>query len=85
MKSITLNQLEEGKYYAISFDYIDMYSSKKINIIEIQILIKLENSMKIKLIEENKIQWHESGTYIQMFDEIPLKYYRKEKLIKLNG
>ena len=30
MDSMYLNNLEEGKYYTISFDLNDIYSSKKI-------------------------------------------------------
>lgn len=82
---LKLNSLTEGKYYTISFEFYDVYSSKDINIIEIQVLIKLENSIKIKLIQKNEIKWYSSNKYIQLFDEIPLKYYRKEKLINLGN
>jgi hypothetical protein len=83
--SIYLKQLEEGKYYTISFDFNDVYHSKPINIIEIQVLIKLENSIKLKLLEGDKCIWYESIKAIQMFDEIPIKYYRKEKLKKIEN
>jgi hypothetical protein len=83
MANQKLNTLIEGKYYTISFEFNDIYSSKELNIIEIQVLIKLENSIKIKLIQKNETKWYPSTKYIQLFDEIPVKYFRKEKLKKL--
>jgi hypothetical protein len=82
MSSVKLNTLREGGVYTISFDPYDMYNMKDINIIEIQVLIKLEKSIKIKFIEKNEIKWYKSAR-ARLFDEIPLKYYRKEKLKKI--
>lgn len=79
-----LNELEEGKYYTVSFDTIDIYSNKIPKIAEIKVLIKLKNSMKLLLIEEEKTQWLPSEIRCQIYDEIPIKYRRKEKLNKLN-
>lgn len=83
-----LNKLEEGKYYTISFDPVDIYqvynSNKIPKIIEIKVLIKLEKSIKLFLVEEEKIQWYPTSSNCQIFDEIPAKYKRKEKLQRLN-
>lgn len=89
-----LSILQEGKYYTISFDKPDPYSYKKDpNIIEIQVLIKLEKTIKIKISQNNPnglsyetnpgIKWYECNKDIQIFDEIPMHYFRKEKLKKL--
>ena len=40
--SILLKNLKEGGYFTVSFDSYDPYKTKDPNIIEIQILIKLE-------------------------------------------
>lgn len=85
MAQVKLNTLREGAYYTISFDPYDMYNMKDITIIEVQILIKLENSIKVKLIDKNEIKWYTSFKHIQVFDEIPIKYFRKEKLKKIEN
>ena len=81
--SILLKNLKEGGYFTVSFDSYDLYKTKDPNIIEIQILIKLENSIKIKILEKNEVKWFSSTKIIQFYDEIPVKYFRKEKLKKL--
>jgi len=85
MSSVKLNTLREGGIYTISFDSYDPYNMKDVSIIEIQVLIKLENSIKIKFIEKDEIKWLSSTKHIQMFDEIPLKYFRKDKLKKIEN
>jgi hypothetical protein len=77
-----LGDLQEGKCYTITFD-ISLYS-ERVDIIEIQVLIKLENTIKLKFIDTNKTIWYQTNKGIKIFDEIPLKYYRKEKLQKIN-
>ena len=79
----SLNILEEGKYYTISFDDPNSYIPNP-KIIEIKVLIKLKNSIKLKLLESNKNEWYRITKEIRFFDEIPIKYFRKEKLEKLN-
>ena len=78
-----LKNLEEGKYYIISFDDESTFS-KNITLIEIKVLIKLKKSIKILFVDTNEIRWKPTHHYIQIFDEIPIKYYRKDKLEKIN-
>jgi hypothetical protein len=80
-----ISELEESKHYTVSFDIYDTFNNKKIKIQEIKVLIKLENSMKILFIEENTISWYPSTMFITIFDEIPIKYMRKNKLTKLDN
>jgi len=74
-----LEQLENGKFYTIQMgtDY------HAINIIEIKVVLKLPNSVKLLLIEENVEKWYDSNTDILFFDEVPISYYRKQKLQKI--
>lgn len=78
-----LKDLQENKCYTISFD-VSLYS-ERVDIVEIQVLIKLENSIKLKFIDTSKFMWYPSEKSIKIFDEIPLKYYRKLKLDKINN
>jgi len=82
MERWKISTLEEGKYYTVSFDDRDTFIHQ-MDIIEIKVLIKLENSIKIKLLVEGKDKWFPTNKFIHIFDEIPIKYFRKEKLKKL--
>jgi hypothetical protein len=76
--------LEEGSFYTISFD--DRYTkTTDIKIFEIKVLLKLNKSIKIKFLSDNKISWFPSHRTILLFDEIPISCYRKEKLEKLDN
>ena len=76
-----LDKLEEGKLYTIIFDHDKTYSTQTIT--AIKVLIKLTNSIKIQNIDTQEIKWYRSGLGIIILDEIPQKYFRKEKLEKL--
>jgi hypothetical protein len=76
-----LELLEEGKSYTISFD--DEYNRFP-TIVEIRVLMKLKKSIKLLLLMKNEVIWYPTSRCILIFDEIPIKYYRKEKLEKIN-
>lgn len=76
-----LRNLEEGKIYTITFDVNDTPKQQKIKCV--RVIIKLENSLKIADLEINEIKWYNSNIQIQVLDEVPDKYFRKEKLEKL--
>lgn len=83
IKTGKLGELIEGKYYTISFEFFNQYSTNMPQIFEIKILIKLENSIKIFFVNKNTSEWFQTSKICSIYDEIPIKYFRKEKLEKL--
>jgi hypothetical protein len=78
-----LEDLEESKCYIVSFDVNEPPYSQKFTLTEIRVLIKLKNT--IKLFINNEIRWYLISKSVIICDEIPIKYYRKEKLQKLDS
>lgn len=76
-----LRNLEEAKIYTITFDVNEAPRLQKVKCIKV--LVKLTNSMKISDLETSENQWINSNVQIQLFDEVPEKYFRKEKLQKI--
>lgn len=76
-----LCDLEEGKIYTISFQINELYSNQKIECVKV--LIKLENSIQLEYMDSNGVKWQRTTTPIILLDELPIKYFRKEKLEKI--
>jgi len=74
----TLLELEENKTYILT---MEPYSSTP-NILEVKVIIKLNNTIKLQINNEEK--WWLTAKAIMIYDEIPAKYFRKEKLQKIN-
>jgi hypothetical protein len=47
------------------------------------VYIKLKKSIKIRYVDTDEEKWHQIHQQIKIFDELPIKYIRKEKLEKL--
>jgi len=76
-----LDELEQGKIYTITFDVNEMYSNQKIKCVKV--LIKLKNSIQLEDIDKNEIKWYRTMVSIDLLDEMPAKYLRKQKLEKI--
>ncbi len=76
-----LDDLEQGKIYTITFDVNEMYSAQKIKCVKV--LIKLRNSIQLEDIDTNEVRWYRSMVSIDLLDEMPVKYLRKQKLEKI--
>ena len=79
-----IGSLVEGNFYTIALanSYTDY---KSIKIIEVQVLLKLKNSIKLKFMIDDSIEWFPSSRIILLYDEIPIAYYRKEKLKEIEN
>lgn len=76
-----LENLEENKCYIVSFDINEPPYSSKFHLIEVKVLIKLKNT--IKLFINDEIKWYLTSKSVIICDEVPIKYFRKDKLQKL--
>ena len=74
-----MDDLKLNKYYILEIEYPeDIYNTDAY-----EIIIKLENSLKIKSIDSNKVFWVNVDN-VEVLDELPKKYIRKEKLEEIN-
>ena len=75
-------EMEEGRTYIISATSMN---DRPIKLEQVTILIKLRNS--IKILKENEEIWLPIKSSIRIFDILPIKYLRKDKLknIEENG
>jgi hypothetical protein len=75
----SLLELEENKTYILT---MEPYTSTP-NILEVKVLIKLNNTIKLKINNEEK--WWLTAKAIIIYDEVPIKYFRKEKLERIDN
>lgn len=79
MKTLTnLETLEENKTYILT---LEPYASTT-TLLEVKVIIKLKNTIKLEINNEQK--WWLVSKAIIVYDEMPIKYIRKEKLEKIN-
>lgn len=76
-----LCDLEEGKIYTISFQVNELHSIQKIECV--RVLVKLENTIQLEDIDTTEIKWYRTTKPIDLLDEMPIKYLRKQKLDKI--
>lgn len=77
-----LRNLEENKIYTLTFDVNEQPKSQHIKCY--RIVAKLTNSIRIADMDSNEVKWFPSNIQIILFDEVPERYFRKEKLDKLD-
>lgn len=76
-----MKDLEEGKIYTLTFDKHEQYSNQKILCVEI--IVKLKKTIKMRNLDTNEIKWYRiESSSVEILDEVPIKYFRKEKLKK---
>ncbi len=73
-----LINLMENKTYTITFDVTKLYLDQEIKCV--YVLMKLEKSIKLRDVDTKIEKWFRTETQIDLLDEIPVKYLRKEKL-----
>jgi len=76
-----LSDLQENKTYTLTFDVNEPSYRQKINCVKVQ--IKLEKTIKLLDIDMNETKWYQTSQQANIFDEVPVKYFRKEKLEKI--
>lgn len=76
-----LNTLKENSSYTICFNIHEVAKNQIIHYITV--LIKLDNSIKIRFVDTNEEKWYNSNANILCLDEVPVRYLRKEKLDKI--
>jgi len=73
-----LGKLEKGNSYIIRFGMT--YNQ----LVLITVLYKLENTMLIKYEETSEEKWALQSECIILYDHVPVTYFRKKKLDKIN-